>query len=120
MAVRLAVTEAGELEVKLNGRLRRVLLEPSGRRWVRVGFEPEAVTQGTNVIELSGDGNLQAIVYADDAYKFGRSLYSPDGKIWIKDELDRTTYRRRPALHMGGHEFKIRLELNYGGHFVPS
>jgi len=111
VGVRCRVKEPGELRIRLNETTRTVLVGPGGRRWVKVDFPAEALVEGRNAIYLSGDNRLRLKVYADEAYNFHRSAYSPDGESYITAPLDHTTYIRAPSLPMGGSEFKIRLEL---------
>jgi len=115
VAVMMSVGRAGTLTVKLNDiPWSRPL--PEGRaRWLYVSFPPGTVRQGFNAIDLEGDGQLEAFVFADDVYHFGRSFYKPrEGYIWITRGLDLVTYRTHPSLHIGGSEFKVRLALPVG------
>jgi hypothetical protein len=105
----------GQLKVTLNGNTSYVGAPVADTKWMKVRFGAEAVKAGVNTIEVQGDGQVRAFVLADDVYRFGRSMYSRDGATWMRDNLDHTSYRYRPTLHIGGHEFKIRLELRYGG-----
>ena len=99
------------LSIKLNDTDLRAQLGPCGQRWLKVSFPISAVQPGYNTIDLEGDGTLEARFFADDVYNYRRSFYDPGTGRWRNDRLDVTTYRRAPALHMGGHEFKIRLEI---------
>ncbi|MCD6405537.1 MAG: hypothetical protein J7M19_06895, partial [Planctomycetes bacterium] len=109
--VRLRVGHAGTLKVCLNNHTQRLPLTPSGATWLKVSFPTAAVSEGLNSISLRAEDALVARIYADDAYNFKRSIYSPDGRTGRSDRLDRDTYRRCPSLHMGAHELKVRLEL---------
>jgi hypothetical protein len=112
--VQMQTFRAGTLIVTLNDAVGRVRQAPHQARWVRVSFPPQALKPGANVIFVSGDEALLAAVYADDVYHFGRSMYTPDGIEYRSDHFDRTSYLTQPALHIGGREFKVRLELSYG------
>lgn len=112
--VYLQTYRAGTLKVTLNDAVVQVKQDPHPAGWVRVPFPSQALRPGSNVVSIGADETLVAAVYADDVYHFRRSMYTPDGVEYRSDYFDRTSYRTRPALHIGGREFKIRLELSYG------
>ncbi len=110
------VFSAGTLSVTLNGheRFQQVLAAPGGK-WIEIPFAASDADPGSNAVTLHSDGQLQARIMADNVYNFGRSMYSPDGIERLTGDLDQITYRTNPALHIGGHEFKIRLLLHFAG-----
>jgi len=111
VAVQLAVGRPGVLTVELNDSVAFVSLPRQAKQWIRAEFPADAVKKRVNMIYLRADESLYAFVYADDIYHFGRSLYMPDGTYTLRDGFDRSSYLHDPALHIGGREFKIRLEL---------
>jgi hypothetical protein len=115
VAVLMSVPMEGELKVSLNDFQTRTVMRTSPPHWEVFAFPAAAVREGTNRISISTDGQCRARIYADDVYSFGRSIYSPDGRSFMTDRLDQVSYGRGPSLHMGGHEFKVRLELDYAG-----
>ena len=111
--IQLMTTQPGVLTVTLNGADQRAQAAVLAKHWLRVDFPPDAVRQGVNTIYVRGDGRTETFVYADDVNSFGRSAYTPNGLQWLDDNFDQVTWRSQPSLHMGGHEFKIRLALDY-------
>ena len=111
--IHLKSLSPGTIFVELNDVTQDLRVEPSSNRWVRIDYPPAAVLPGLNSVYLKSDGRVRAFIYADDVHNFGRSIYSPDGLDWLYDNLDRLSYCNSPSLHMGGHEFKIRLLLDY-------
>ncbi|MHC4713278.1 MAG: glycosyltransferase family 39 protein [Planctomycetota bacterium] len=119
VACYLSVTRPGVLAIRLNEVDLRTPLLPGGEQWLKVIFPPYAVEAGYNTIALGCEGDLKAYVFADDVFDYGRSFYDPGTRVWLNDRFDFLTYRRQPSLHMGGHEFKIRLELIGGASATP-
>jgi len=113
VAVLMSVPMEGELKVSLNDFETRMVMRSSQPHWEVFSFPASAVREGTNRISISTDGQCRARVFADDVFNFGRSVYSPDGRSFMMDLLDQVSYGRSPSLHIGGHEFKVRLELDY-------
>jgi hypothetical protein len=103
----------GTLTVSLNDVKIHTPMRQSPKQWTVFHFPAEAVRQGTNAFAISSDGRCRALVYADDVYDYGRSIYRPTGADSLTDNLDQVSYSFSPSLHMGGHEFKIRLELDF-------
>jgi hypothetical protein len=112
--IQAATDRPGVITVTLNDSAQKVNMRVSAKQWIMIPFAPQAVRSGTNGIYLQGDGKVSTFVYADDVYNFGRSLYSPSGTDRLSDDFDQLSYRGHPELHIGGHEFKIRLLLDFG------
>ncbi len=112
VAVMLTAQRSGLLTVTLNGIPRGVPVSQTEGTWLYVSFPPGAAEVGFNSIDLEGDGQLVAFIFADDIYRFARSFYNPPGSDhWLTRDLDIVSYRTRPSLHMGGNEFKIRIAV---------
>ena len=112
VTIMLSAGEPGVLTVSLNEIPQQVFAEETGGTWLYVEFPAAALELGVNAVDLEADWRLEAFIFADDVYHFGRSFYKPrEDCIWLTDGFDLVTYRQRPSLHIGGREFKIRIAL---------